>query len=80
MIEYLDKSRIFSSLQFGFRKQLSTTDALLYATEKVRKKIDANENVTAAFIDLSKAFDSMSHAILLKKTYRNLISLMKLFQ
>ena len=37
MIEYLDKNRIFSSVQFGFKKQFSTTDALLYATEKIRK-------------------------------------------
>ena len=67
MIEYMDKNRMFSSLQFGFRKHFSTTDALLFATEKIRQKIDANENVTAAFINLSRAFDSTSHVILLKK-------------
>ena len=32
MIDYLDKNRIRSSLQFGFRKLFSTTDALLFAT------------------------------------------------
>ena len=57
---------MFSSLQFDFIKHFSTTDALPLATEKIRKKIDANENVTATFIDLSNAFDSISHEIVKK--------------
>ena len=43
------------------------TDALVFATEKIRKEIDCNQIVKAAFLDLSKAFDSFSHEILLQK-------------
>ena len=33
----------------------------------MREEIDCNQIVTAAFLDLSKAFDSISHEILLEK-------------
>ena len=57
----------FSPVQFGFRKLVSTTDALVFTTEKIRKEIDNHHFVAAAFLDLSEAFDSISHEILLKK-------------
>ena len=48
-------------------KNFSATDALVYATDKIRKEIDCNQIVTTAFLDLSKAFDTISHEILLEK-------------
>ena len=66
-MEYLNKNKLLSQVQFGFRKNFSATDALVYATEKIRKEIDCNLIVTAAFLDLSNAFDSISHEILLEK-------------
>ena len=47
---------------------MSTTDALLYCTEKIRYDLNKKNIVTGAFIDLSKAFDSISHPTLLQKT------------
>ena len=64
---YIDNNKRFSPVQFGFRKNISTTDALVFTTEKIKKEIDNNHFVAAAFLDLSKAFDSISHEILLKK-------------
>ena len=58
---------VFSLVQFGFRKNTSTTDALVFTIEKIRKEIDNNHFVAAAFLDLSKAFDCISHGIPLKK-------------
>ena len=37
MNEYLERNNLLGPLQFGFRAKYSTTDALLYATEKHRK-------------------------------------------
>ena len=59
---YIDNNKLFSPVQFGFRKNISTTDALVFTTEKIRKEI-----VAAALLDLSKTFDSISHETLLKK-------------
>ena len=67
MSTYLESNKLLTQRQIGFRSNYSTTDALLYATENIRKKLDYNENTAAAFIDLSKAFDSISHEILLQK-------------
>ena len=68
MTECLKKLQ--SCSQYGFRKKHSTTDALVYSTEFIRCKTDQNKNVAAAFLDLSKAFDSISHLIFLKKLGR----------
>ena len=53
--------------QWGFRPKRSTEDALLYMTEKWRKAINSGKVVGILFIDFKKAFDSVSHQILLKK-------------
>ena len=67
VVEYLNKHNHLSPLQFGFRAKFSTTDALLYATENIRSDINKIKMVAAAFLDLSKPFDSISHEILIKK-------------
>ena len=69
MNEYLERNNLLGPMQFGFRAKYSTTDALLYATENIRKDIDDNQSTAAAFLDLSKAFDSMSHEIFLEKLH-----------
>ena len=65
--QFLNRNKLLTSSQFGFRENFSSVDALLYATENIRKKLNDSENVAAAFLDLSKAFDSISHSILLDK-------------
>ena len=65
-ISFLEKKKL-ATTQFGYRKKVSTTDALLNCTEKTR--CDLNKKLSLQeVLDLSKASDSMSHPILLHKT------------
>ena len=53
--------------QFGFRKAHSTEDALIKFADMVQKELAANKHVVSVFVDVSKAFDSCDHGILLTK-------------
>ncbi len=51
--------------QFGFRKKSNCESALLSATDKWIEQIDSGKLVGALLIDISKAFDSVPHQLLL---------------
>ena len=59
--------KILSDNQFGFRKQHSTEYALTLLYDKVSLAIDNKEFTVGIFINLSKAFDTVDHTILLNK-------------
>lgn len=67
ILSYIDKNEILSKSQFGFRKNHSTYMAMMQFHDKVTEAIDKNEFCVGIFIDLSKAFDTINHDILLQK-------------
>ena len=67
IVEFLLKNNVQSRTQFGFRSKISTMDALVYSTENFRYLIEQNKYVTTSLLDLSKAFDSINHNILIMK-------------
>ena len=67
LYEFLSVNNLFSECQHGFRKGLSTQTALIKITEELYKNIDKFEVSLLALCDLSKAFDSVSHSLLLQK-------------
>ena len=67
LIDYLSKYKILSDNQFGFRKNHSTEYPLVLLYDKISSAIDNNEVTVGIFIDLSKAFDTVNHQILLDK-------------
>ena len=66
-LKFLIDYNILSNSQFGFRKQHSTTHALLTFVDKVAHAIDNFEHTIGVFLDFSKAFDTINHEILLYK-------------
>ena len=67
LYNFLQEHNILFENQFGFRKNNSTTYALLEITEKIKETIDNKKFGCGIFIDLRKAFDTVNHDILLTK-------------
>ena len=64
---YFEINNLFNKSQFGFRNGLSCELALNTYVEKIRNNIDNNEHSISMILDLSKAFDTINHEILLAK-------------
>ena len=67
LYDYFTSKGILRDEQFGFRKSHSTVHALHRSVESITKDIAKGRHVIGVFIDLSKAFDTLDHDILLKK-------------
>ena len=67
LYSFLSSNGILYENQFGFRKNHSTTHALNYSVDYVKKAVGLKQHVLGLFIDLSKAFDTISHNKLLEK-------------
>ena len=51
----------------GFRKNYSTQYCLTYMLENWKNTLDKGKHVGAVFMDLSKAFDTINHDLLIAK-------------
>ena len=51
----------------GFKKSHGTQHSLILLLEKCKKVLDTEENISVIFMDLSKAFDTIKHDLLLAK-------------
>ena len=69
IFERVIANHILNDNQFGFRRNLSTSHAIICLVEKVAKALDQGKIVVGLMIDLKKAFDGICHKTLLKKIY-----------
>ena len=65
--QFLEKYNIMFNYQFGFRKKHSTEQAILELTDKLKSAIDNKQLMWGLFLDVSKAFDTVNHKILLER-------------
>ncbi|RVE41577.1 hypothetical protein evm_013770 [Chilo suppressalis] len=65
LMSYLESQKLLAENQYGFRNNKSTEDAVALLSTKVSKLLDKGQCCIGVFLDLKKAFDTVSIPILL---------------
>ena len=65
---YLSKYVPISATQYGFQRGLSTYMALMDMQTNISEAMNQNKFSLGVFFDISKAFDTVNHKLLIKKT------------
>ena len=60
-------NKVITNQQFAFCKNYSTEMAIIDLHNKLQKNFDEGNYTCCIFLDLSKAFDTVNHKILLQK-------------
>ena len=68
----MSNERLLSTRQSGSKKLHSTETSLIQTTHAFLSAID-DKKITAVLLDISKAFDTITHGILLNKLLDNVI-------
>lgn len=82
IVHYFEQNNLFSNSQFGYRSGLGTVKAATSFVRECIYRLENKEIVSVKLYDLSKAFDTVSHSLLLNKLKfygfeKEAISLMK---
>ena len=70
LCSYLEKNQLLYSSQYGFCSKRSWEQAITELVGYVLQSKNRNEHSTSIFLNLSKAFDTLEHSILLQKLER----------
>ena len=67
ILSFLERYKIISKQQFGFRKQHSTSHSITCLYEKLITNLEKGLDSAVLFVDLKSAFDTVDNKILLDK-------------
>ena len=70
MVSFFNRHKLLSDAQYGFTKLKSTEDALCNFQIKIIDALEKKLSVIGLFVDFSRAFDLVSHEILISKLER----------
>ena len=65
--DFLENNKILYEYQFGFRKNYSTSQAVMEVVDSIYQSWDNHEITMGIFLDLQKAFDTVNYNVLLKR-------------
>lgn len=71
LVTFINKCKLIDEYQFGFQKQSGTLSAAICLLDNIKNSLDSsNRNISAClFLDVTKAFDTIPHKILMNKLY-----------
>ena len=67
LYKHLSDNNVLYKKQFGFQEKHSTEHAILHLVDQINCSFEKNLFTLGIFIDLSKAFDTVDHKILITK-------------
>jgi hypothetical protein len=67
ILTFLEREKLLNLTQHGFSSGRSCLTNLLTFMENLSKRIDEGDEIEAVYLDLSKAFDTVNHRLLLRK-------------
>ena len=67
LYKYFESNKLFYGKQFGFRRNCSLDYGLMEVVNNISQSMATKNLTLGVFIDLSKAFDTVDHEILIKK-------------
>lgn len=67
LLDFVEASGCLDPSQSGFRPRHSTETALISVTDNIRQSLDNGQAVLLVLLDLSAAFDTVSHQIMVRR-------------
>ena len=82
LTDFIESNNLLSNHQFGFRSNRNTESGVALFTDQIRQSMNDGKLTGSIFIDLSKAFDTLSYAQILENLSSTRVKVVeyKLFQ